>query len=340
MLCVRLYFEALSAGSLRANSRVAIMQFGLARKDKGRDVNTAHSCRLPARKSGLESRQFDDEFVVLDPISQRAHAIHGPVAEVWRAAGDGTWPDLPAEQVEEIVAELTELGLLEDAGPVFEAGISRRLLLKGSAATGVAFVGLATLDVTPAFASTILSVANGGKVTIQANSTTNFTLIGGGGGAGAGTTTGNTSGGAGGSGGDVSGTIQNTGNTAVQLTINLAGSTAGGSGTSHGGHGSGIPVNGGNGGDSQSAGAGGGGAGSSDIATTAGNHILVVAAGGGGGGGAAPVSGKNGGAGASPGNTAGNTSVTGTARMRVIALVRATGAPVAEVAQVGVQGWP
>ena len=276
--------------------------------------NDSH--RLPERTRGLEVREFDDEFVVLDPITQRAHAIHGPVAEVWRAAGDGTWPDLPDEQVEEIVAELAELGLLKDTGPVVQAGISRRLLLKAGAAGGVALVGLATLDVTPAFASVILNISNNGTVTILAGATTNYTLIGGGAGAGGGAVVsgGNTSGGAGGNGGVVTGTIKNTGTSSVQLKVNLANAGAGRAlNGGHGNHANGTPASGSDGNNGMSpAGGGGGGAGSSQIAeVAAGSPVLVVAAGGGGGGGAAASSGKDGGAGGSPGNTAATAAVTG-----------------------------
>ena len=86
--------------------------------------------KLPRRATELVSSEFDGEFLVLDTRTENAHALSGRVAVVWRAVELGTWPDLPDNQVDEIVDELADLGLLT------ADGVSRRTLLKVGAAAG------------------------------------------------------------------------------------------------------------------------------------------------------------------------------------------------------------
>lgn len=135
------------------------------------------------RNPRLMSEAIGEEFVVLDPDTYEAHGLSGPVAAVWRAAGDGIWPELPDDQLDQIVAELTDRGLL-----LTPSGVSRRTLIRAGAVGGatVALAGLTTVPIASAAgaASTLVmfTTAAGGTLNIPANTTVNFTLIGGGGG--------------------------------------------------------------------------------------------------------------------------------------------------------------
>jgi hypothetical protein len=141
---------------------------------------------LPALASGVTWRALDDEFVVLNPVTDQAHALQGPVALVWRSACDGSWPDLPDEQVNEAVEALVALDLL-----VPPSGMSRRAMLRGSAivaTTGIISIGLPEVA---AFASTGPSGATTGSglwylhvPNSSSSQTITYTLVGGGGGAG------------------------------------------------------------------------------------------------------------------------------------------------------------
>ena len=100
-------------------------------------MNDFDDSRLPRHNSKVESRRFDDEFVVLDTETNRVHALGGSAAIVWQALEDGRRPDLPDSEVDDVVSRLAELGLLEDD----HKGLSRRTLLVAGAAAGVALDG-------------------------------------------------------------------------------------------------------------------------------------------------------------------------------------------------------
>ena len=102
---------------------------------------------LPRRSASLLNREIGDEYVVINTETQTAHALEGETALVWRAAGDGTWPDLPNERVAEIVDSLTTLGLLERAN-----GVTRRSMIKRTALIG-AGVGIISIALPEASAA-------------------------------------------------------------------------------------------------------------------------------------------------------------------------------------------
>jgi hypothetical protein len=147
--------------------------------------------KLPERNPNMISREFNNEFVVLDPEGTKAHNLQGPAAQVWSATADGTWPQLPDEQVEVIVEDLVVLGLLVAPG-----GFSRRSLLKAGTAGGL-LVGIATIALpsAAAAASTVLTYpANGTTLKVPANTSVFFTLVGAGGAGGTGASAGNNGG--------------------------------------------------------------------------------------------------------------------------------------------------
>ena len=88
-------------------------------------MDSSRMRKLPRRATEVVSSEFDGEFVVLDTRTDQAHALSGAVAEVSRAVEQGSWPDLPDAEVDEIVTELVERGLL------VADGVSRRTLLQG-----------------------------------------------------------------------------------------------------------------------------------------------------------------------------------------------------------------
>ena len=159
---------------------------------------------LPQPHKDVVSRRFDDEYVVLDTRDNRAHALDGDVARLWAAVEACTWPDLPERRIDEIVAVLTEQGLLEAASDSvddevdFAAGISRRTLIKVGAVTGVALTGITSLAL-PAAAlaaseipnfkvsgSTSVGTTTTDTFTIAAGTTLYVTIVAGGGGGGSG----------------------------------------------------------------------------------------------------------------------------------------------------------
>lgn len=97
------------------------------------------SRKLPDRAESLLSREIGDEYVVINTGDQTAHALDGETAIVWRASGDGTWPDLSDERVAEIVDALTALGLFVPA-----TGLTRRSMIKRTAIVG-AGIGIASI---------------------------------------------------------------------------------------------------------------------------------------------------------------------------------------------------
>jgi hypothetical protein len=249
---------------------------------------------VPRRSGDVVSQVVGDEFVVLDAAG-RVHALTGPAAVVWRAAEDGGMPaGLSDTLVAAAVEELTELGLLEDG-----SRISRRAVLSGGVAVGVGLAGVTTLA-PPALAAAVsvptLTYTADGTLTIPAETTVEFSLIGGGGGPG--TPDQAFSGGSGGAGAVVSGTIRNPSTFSVTLDVSIGG---GGDGISVGGTddpGASTLSPGGPGGDT-----GGGGGGASGIVDSAGTVVIAVAGGGGGGASALASPGADGGA-------AGTTSAT------------------------------
>lgn len=168
-------------------------------------------------------------------------------------------------------------------------------------------------NITPSPSITVTAACGNTTFSLPANTTINFTLVGGGGGAGAGNA------GSGGPGAKLTGTLKNTTGSAVGLTINVgcvgtsgavpAGGTPGGAGYATGGVG-------GSGHDTSSDGGGGGG-GATSVSITTGGTVLLVAGGGGGGGGEAGTGSAStstsssstpatGAAGVSPGNSGGS----------------------------------
>lgn len=104
--------------------------------------------KLPKPANGIVSRDLDGgEFVVLNTDTNEAHALQGGIGVVWRAACDGTWPELSTEQIDEAIEALTSLGLL--AAP---NGMTRRVLLQGAGAAAVG-VGIMTIGIPAASAA-------------------------------------------------------------------------------------------------------------------------------------------------------------------------------------------
>jgi hypothetical protein len=101
---------------------------------------------LPSQAAGTISREVGEEYVVLTLATGQAHALDGDVAVVWRAAGEGTWPDLAPELVEGITAELVDRGLFEGSG------LDRRTVLR-TAATVIAAAGITSIALPPASAA-------------------------------------------------------------------------------------------------------------------------------------------------------------------------------------------
>ncbi|MGZ4588917.1 MAG: twin-arginine translocation signal domain-containing protein, partial [Mycobacteriaceae bacterium] len=107
-------------------------------------MTTGSVWALPPRAPGLIMEEVGDEIVVVDPDTQRAHALSGLAARVFVASEDGrfTGEDDPAA-VDAAVAGLVEAGLL-----VPTVGISRRVLLQRAgvvaAAAGIITIGLPT----------------------------------------------------------------------------------------------------------------------------------------------------------------------------------------------------
>jgi hypothetical protein len=250
---------------------------------------------MPKRNPNLESRKFDDEFVVLDTDTNQAHVLEGSAALVWQATEDGSRPDLPEAEVEEIVSELAERGLL--AGD----GLSRRTLLKVGAAGGLAVAGISSLVLpSAAMASSPnpLTFTSGGSITVLGNGVVNFTLIGGGGGAGDGSSP-SPVGGSGGNGANISGTFKNAGANPLVLTVDIGGGGTGAAGSFGAGGTGGSTYEAGGAGSGSGGSVGGGGGGGASAILNAG--AIVVVAGGGGGGGDRGTSGtRNGGSSSTP----------------------------------------
>jgi hypothetical protein len=259
-------------------------------------MNSAGS--LPQPNPNAISRRYHDEYVVVDPHENQAHALDGDVAIVWRCIEDRTWPPLPDERVDAIIAQLREKGLLESVSldEPEVVGLSRRTLLKAGAGT-FALVGLTTVMLPEAAAaqSDVVGpgqtvIPNGDTFSIAPGQTVYLTVIGGGGGGGANATGTGGAGGAGAAGAIWYGSIKNTGSSYVQLTVDVAaGGSAGNQGTGQsagtgGAGGSGL-ASGGGGGTAGANKQGGGGGGGGSSAVLDGSTVLIVAGGGGGGGG-------------------------------------------------------
>jgi len=247
---------------------------------------------MPERNPNLESRKFDDEFVVLDTETNQAHVLEGSAALVWQAIEDGSTVDLPDAEVDEVVSELAERGLL------WTDVFSRRTLLKTGAATGLVLAGIGTIDLPSAMAQTSASpitVTTSRTVTVRGNGVVNFTIIGGGGGGGSqgSAGTGN-NGGAGGQALVTCGTITNKSSSTNTFIVQIASGGTGGTADSTVGTGGSADNEAGTltnaatkGGSGQlgSSSAGGGGGGASVIYDGTATADVIVAAGGGGGGG-------------------------------------------------------
>ncbi len=88
--------------------------------------------RPKAKIEGVVTERIDDELVVYDGASQTAHCLSHEAASVWEHC-DGSLSHheiaerlaRPTEAVERALSVLDEAGLL-DAGPIAEAGYSRR----------------------------------------------------------------------------------------------------------------------------------------------------------------------------------------------------------------------
>ena len=129
--------------------------------------------RLPQRNPAVLSREVDGEFVVVDEAANAAHQLTGPVAEVWRAIEGGSAPALLEEQVDQIVAELLQRGLV-----VEPRGMTRRTMLQRTGVV-VAATGLSTIALPAAVAHASTNV--GTTLTLATTTTTpaqggNFTL--------------------------------------------------------------------------------------------------------------------------------------------------------------------
>lgn len=194
-------------------------------------MDSSRMRKLPRRATEVISNEFDGEFVVLDTRTDHAHALSGAVAMVWRAAEQGSWPDLPDAEVDEIVTELLERGLL------VADGLSRRTLLKvGAAAAGgtLAMGGISSLALpTAAMAASAhpLIFTEGGTIEIPPGGVIQYTILGGGGGGGGTTGDGLRSGGHGGQALPLSGSIVNSvanGRQTLAIVIGQEGQGGGG----------------------------------------------------------------------------------------------------------------
>ena len=108
--------------------------------------------QMPPRRADLLSQEVDGEYVVVDEVSEQAHQLSGDIATVWRASGEGVWPELPDTQVTEIVAELVALGLLQET-----EGVTRRAVIQRGGAV-VALAGLITIGLPEAAAFASMNV--------------------------------------------------------------------------------------------------------------------------------------------------------------------------------------
>ncbi len=271
----------------------------------------------PTRAQGVSSRAVGEGFVVIEPVSQTAHSLEGLPAAVWRSLEDGTTPAASADEVDEVLAQLTELGLLKVPTTAF----SRRSVLKKSG-IAVAGAGIATIALPPsiAAASPGFNFA-GGKTTpgpifvqVPANPTAtqrdlSLTLTAGSGGPGA--TGGATAGGSGGGSSTFSLTIRQPGNGAAFTLLGYVGQggRSAGNGGAGGTSGGSYPSAGGNGGASGNQDSGGGG--SATYVTDSAGLLLAVAAAGGGGG-ATSTGAFAGGAGGSGSTSVSNANSTST----------------------------
>jgi hypothetical protein len=260
-------------------------------------MSTSFSAAL-SRAHGVISRAIGDEFVVIAPKTQTAHALEGAAARVWRSLKDGTTTAAPAEDVDAALAELIELGLVEQPATSF----SRRSVLKKSGLV-VAGAGIVTIALPPsiAAASPAFDFAAGkttaGPILVQVPAnpggarTLKVTLTGASGGAGA------TLGGNGAGGATFTFNITQTGPAFTLLGYVGGGGKSGANPSAGGGSAGGasaaqIPgtfsASGGTGGGFGSTGNrfGGGGGAATYLTDSAGTLVAVVGGGGGGGGGA------------------------------------------------------
>lgn len=138
---------------------------------------------LPARTPGVISREVGDEFVVIHPQTQTAHALSGAVAQTWRSLEQGQALDLADAATQQALAQLAELDLVAFDDNV--RGISRRALLtRGGllvAGAGVATIALpmasAAASGTPSVTLSPTSGSVGTLVTVTiAGFTNNATL--------------------------------------------------------------------------------------------------------------------------------------------------------------------
>ncbi len=271
----------------------------------------------PSRVTGVISRSVGSGFVLIEPVTQTAHALEGLHAAVWRSLEDGTTPAAPTHEVDQVLAELAELGLVTESTP----GFSRRSVLKKSGLV-VAGAGVVTIALPPsiAAASPVFNFAAGkttpGPIFIQVPANPGalrdltVTLVGGSGGPGNGATGTN---GIGRGGGSISFTIRQP---AAGVAFTLLGYVGGGGRSSGNGATGGVSAAaspgtfsaaGGVGGTSGNRDAGGGGA-ATYITDSAG--ALIAVAGGGGGGGGDSLNGGDGGAGGLGANSVANTAST------------------------------
>ncbi len=269
---------------------------------------------VPEPAKGVISRSFGDdgdEYVLYAQDSGRAASLTGASAKVWRAAQGGPAPDVPPEQVEAAVGELTELGFLR-------AAVSRRTVLRGAAVAGGSLVALTGIETIIAPLPAAAESGGGSTIgewtfTLAPNTTATFTIGGAGGGGGTnadGTTTA-----PGGAGGIMYGTIDYTGSTSVVLAAYVGTGGSGAAKTTGGAGGAGFgSASGGNGGSGIDESAGGGGGGSAIYVSATPADLLAAAGGGGGGGGfyEDDPTGAHGGAGALSVATTGAAGVNGT----------------------------
>ncbi len=243
---------------------------------------------LPGRSPEVISSEFDGEFVAVNTGTGEAHALSGDVATVWRSVQDGSVPELSGDRVDEIVAELTVLGLLD------ADGVSRRTLLKAGAAGGatLALAGITTMAL-PAAAMAgssriTFSTPGSDPLVVPPGATFTYTICGAGGGGGGAVCTSDHHGANGGAGASITGTITNNTGEKQTLTVVVG---CGGCGGLDGGSASpgksGFSAGGAGGcGSSPSSEYAGGGAGGGASAILAGTTAIVVAGAGAGGGGA------------------------------------------------------
>jgi hypothetical protein len=109
---------------------------------------------LPGRATDAWSREVGDDVVIVDSATERAHALSGLAAEVWRASETGEWTGPISANFHEAVDQLIDAGLL-----LPQSGMSRRTMLKrtGTVAAGVGIASIA-LPMANAAASVTASI--------------------------------------------------------------------------------------------------------------------------------------------------------------------------------------